>query len=446
MSAQPGFFGRIKNNFTQYAAGTDDLSQLSETQQKLLRREALGRLGASLYRNGDFGDAMQQQGEINAKRLEQMQAEALRRQRLGYFDAPQELTPEQARIAAPMPAPQAPRLLQQASANTQPGVQAAQGPQRAVPAASAAVQRPVPPREQFVGAIQRAVRSGDMDHAEALRKQVDTLFPMEKFTARDMLDASGRRVVGMVGDQGTTRSTDYAPMPVAKTQELQDLADPELFARRLAIENAGATRVDTTIYGERGLSEASKRDGARLDTMRQQLSDVLAIAPQLQAAEEALMGNDTGALQGAVMEVARYLAPNSEAVSDYNTATALVVDTALQKLKGVGGNDTEKEMERIMRAVPNWRQDQATLRRLFDLSRQGLRDIINDVNSAEEAFYAPGPYQGTLYNWRPTSMGRAAAWAEQPAAGEPPRGGAGGGSRYFQIPGFEPPPAPGGRP
>ncbi|MFN7882031.1 MAG: hypothetical protein ACK5PF_03320, partial [bacterium] len=395
---QPGFFDRLKTRFTQNAAGTTDLSNLTEEQQKLLRRQFIGRLGTSLSQTGDFGAGMDAQANAAAEQRAAMQAETLMQQRRGYFDAPAGLNPNQGALMQPGGvAP--PRLLNPASTNPQPGVPAAQAPAQA---ASPAVQQPqqaIPPREQFIGAIQRAVRGGDMEYAEGLRKQVDTLFPTEKFTAKDMLDANGRRVVGLVGDQGTTRSTSYAPMPVARTQELQDLADPELFARRLAIENAGADRSSTTVLGPDAAAAAMiKIDANRLETLRNEAAQAVAALPSVQSAYEALRGQDTGAFQNALIPLIRYVNPGADLVQAQTIAAAGMTPQLLTQLAGIGGSDTVREVELMLASLPSTANREAVNRKLFEVILAGTQRKIADAQNAESLFYDQG---GSLRGFTP---------------------------------------------
>lgn len=382
---QPGFFDRMKTRFTQNAAGTTDLSNLTEEQQKLLRRQFIGRLGSSLAQTGDFGAGMEAQAEAAKGMQAQMQAEALRRQRAGYFDGPSALNPDQGALVQPggVAPPAAPRLLNPASTNPQPGVPAAQAPAQA---ASPAVQQSVPPREQFVGAIQRAVRKNDLEYAESLRKQVDTLFPMEKFTAKDMVDASGRRVVGMVGDQGTTRSTDYSPMPVARTQELQDLADPELFARRLAIENASATRVSTTLMP--GETEQQKLDANFLygsGGLREQALGAQQTLATLGNLESVLNSADTGATQEVLARIGTFF--GTEAGADLQATKQSLGPIILANIKQLGVNPSNADLTFLQAGMPGFGSDARANAVGLRLLRQAAEARFQTFREAEKFYH-----------------------------------------------------------
>lgn len=363
MSAQPGFFGRIKNNFTQYAAGTDDLSQLSETQQKLLRREALGRLGASLYRNGDFGEAMQQQGEINAKRLEQRQAEEQARR------ISEAWTPEQSIIASPggVGAPQVPTLLNPASTNAAPGQPRqlpAQQPAQQPAAAPASASQPgmtagtggdlISARAYYEGVGRRLAAIGQREHAQLALDMAKHYAPNEKISYQEVLGADGRPRLLQTGEYGTMRETNYRPRETAEIEQARTyLGEPELLGPELRLRAAGATRVDarsmpTNVWDR----EFAAGDAQRFGELRKDAEAAAGAISSLDALNDVLSSTQTGVVPGLIATASRVFGGDAGASLEQAEAYVVPLVAAEARAFGTGNGFTDKDREFLVNAQP----------------------------------------------------------------------------------------------
>lgn len=433
-----GFFDRIKENFTKFAAGTDDLSALTPEQQKLLRRQAMGRLGASLYQNGDFGAGMEAQAKAAAEQRAQMQAEAMQRQRQSVFGnimgggeqaSPQSpLTPEQQAIVA------TPRLLASPETRSQQAGIAAQQAQAPQPAAA---QGGIPAdlRDRLKRGVLELQAIGDLDGAKQLLDYAKQFAPLETwFAPTEYTDReTGETRLSQFSNLGSRQLTDTLAAEPDSAQIVRiGMRDPAFRAARLEDRAAGATNVSVTNSpGNYGLREIAKMDAGRLNAMQTALGDSARALPGLQAAYEALSRNDTGALAAAILPIQRFINPGAPEVADASVAASGIITSVLAKLKGVGGNDTEKEMQRILDTEPNWANNPEANRRLFALAIRGLQELQQDVTSAENVFYD----QGSLRGWRPTAFSGLNTFQQDVAGAQP---GAQPTSRYANIPGFRP--------
>jgi hypothetical protein len=404
-----GFFDRMKERFTQYAAGTTDLSNLSEEQQKLLRRQAIGRLGASLYQTGDFGAAMQQQEAMNLKQQEAAQAEAARRRAQEIWGG-SPLTPQQQTLASPVGVAQ-PRSGQPAAAAAPQGGASAGNAPAPAPAnvspqqAGALAQDAGAKRAYYERVAQQFAAIGDREQAQLALDMAKQFAAQEEYFAPMAAMVGGREVLIQGSKGGGVNVLDATPTytDTVRTQ-IQFGENPDAYARWLAGKNAGASRVSVTnAPANRGLSTKAELDAKRLDAMETTLSDVSRTIPNMEAAFTALSRNDTGAFSAAILPLQRLLNPDSPAVADASVAAAGVITSVLGKLKAVGGNDTEKEMERIMATEPNWQNNPEANRRLFELALTGMRQLAEDVRSAQRIFYAPET-AGTLRGWEPRAI------------------------------------------
>ena len=402
MSAQPGFFGRIKNNFTQYAAGTDDLSQLSETQQKLLRREALGRLGASLYRNGDFGEAMQQQGEINAKRLEQMQAAEQARAMQERWSA---LNPNQGALVQPggVAPPQAPRLLQSASANPQPGVPAARGAapaQAAGPAGGSAMPTPQQAatalrdasaqRQRYEMIFQQAMAANRPDEAKMALDAANAFAAQEEYFAPIAAQVNGREVLVQASKTGGERYLDAAPAYTDTVRTMIQFGEnPEAYQRRLAERAAGASRMTVNTPFESAFDKTLGTEQAKqMQGFATQAAAATETIQQLGDLRQLLSGVRTGATPELLAQIGRYF--GTENATTLEAVRAAAMPFVLSRMQQLGGGDSNEELRAIRDALPNFGiTPEANEIILGSLERQAQRSIGN-YQQALQFIQTPG--------------------------------------------------------
>lgn len=394
-----GFFDRMKERFTQYAAGTTDLSGLSEDQQKLLRRQAIGRLGASLYRDGDFGAAMAQQEEINAKRNAEQAALAQRKQIAEILSPQQQALVGQAPSVA---APQAPTLLRAPGSAGAPG---AYGSQDRVPQPSASAQPGQQPTPQQAGALaqeagaQRAryQRLAEFYHAQGNVEGAKSAIDMANaFAAREeyftpmaaMVD--GREVLIQGSKSGNVNVLGATPTYTDTVRTaIQFGQEPEAFARHLQSKNAGANR--TLIQGPDAARAAMvKHDAKRLDAIRAEASQAVAALPGFRSAYEALNSTDTGALQNALVPLIRFVNPGADIAQAQTIAAAGMTPMLLAQLAGIGGSDTVREVELMLANLPSTANPQETNRKLFEVIISGIERKISDARNAEQLFYDQG--------------------------------------------------------
>lgn len=406
---QPGFFDRLKTRFTQNAAGTTDLSNLTEEQQKLLRRQFIGRLGSSLAQTGDFGAGMEAQAEAAKGMQAQMTAEQQRREVANI------LNPQQGQLVQPggVAPPQAPRLLNPASRNPQPGVPAAQAPAQAASPAGGGAQQPSP--QQAVGIVQDAAAQreryrqlaeyymvgGNREMAKQATDMANAFAAREEYFAPIAAQVGGREVLIQGSKSGGMNVLNAAPTftDTVRTQE-QFAQRPDLYAQWLQGKMAGATRVDARTIGPDAIrTEMFKMDSERLKGLKTQLDSSLRLLPGIEMAFEAADRNDTGALQAALLPIQRYLNPDAQAVTDAPLLAAGVINSVLNKLGQVGGSDTEREMLELKATEPNWANEPETNRRMFALALRAMRELEQDVVSAENTLYDTGSLRG----WRPTA-------------------------------------------
>lgn len=408
---QPGFFDRMKTRFTQNAAGTTDLSNLTEEQQKLLRRQFIGRLGSSLAQTGDFGAGMEAQAEAAKGMQAQMAAEQQRRAMAERWGG---LNPSQGQLVQPggVAPPQAPRLLNPASTNPQPGVPAAQAPAQAASPAGGS-QMPTPQqavvalrdasaqRAQYENIFREAMASGNESEAKMALDAANAFAAREEYFAPIAAQVGGREVLIQGSKSGGMNVLNAAPTftDTVRTQE-QFAQRPDLYAQWLQGKLAGATRVDARTIGPNAIqAEMFKMDSERLKGMKTQLDSSLRLLPGIEMAFEAADRNDTGALQAALLPIQRYLNPDAQAVTDAPLLAAGVINSVLTKLGQVGGSDTEREMLELKATEPNWANNPETNRRMFALALRAMRELEQDVASAENTLYDTGSLRG----WRPTA-------------------------------------------
>lgn len=427
-----GFFDRMKERFTQYAAGTTDLSGLSEDQQKLLRRQAIGRLGASLYRDGDFGAAMAQQEEINAQRIKDDAARRLQEERariLGGVMGQSPLTPDQQRLVGP--SLQAPAMLRA------PGTAGAPAPYGQPEAQAAPTQQPQPSavptdlRARFQQGVIQLQQLGDTEGAKLLLEQAKQFAPLEEwFAPTEYTDpATGETRLGQFSKFGNQRLTEIqaaAPDTIQSLRAMQK--DPTLFAAEAALREAGATRMpaqpfESAFSKTLGAEQAKQFQGyatqavAAQETL-QQLSDLRTLLSKAQ----------TGATPEVLASIGRYF--GTENASTLEAVRAAAMPFILSRMQQLGGGDSNEELRAIRDALPGFGiSPRANDIILGSLERQAQRAIGN-YQQAVQFIQVPG--NRGLTGFLPTVR-----LPSQFGAEPPPQAG---GSAFNNIPGFEPPP------
>jgi hypothetical protein len=387
-----GIFDRLKDRFTQYAAGTADTSALSEEQAKLLRRQAIGRLGASLYRDGDFGAGMEAQAKVNADRLAQEQERLMREQAQGLWQgiaggtgpqqAPQ-LNPEQQRIM------QTPRLI----ANPQTQMQQASiASQQAQPAQASG---PTPDmRAALQQRIALAQSQGRDDVAEAMLEYAKQFAPLEEwFAPTEYLDpTSGQTRLGQFSKFGNQRLTDVQASPTDKIQSLRAMQqDPSLYQMEGQLRALGANRSVVNMPFERafdqklGTAQAEMLSGwqqqaaAAQDTLVQ-LSDLEQLLSQAQA--------QTGATPQLIAQIGRYVgAPNASTLEAVQSAAMPFVLSRMQQL---GGGDSNEEMRAIRDSLPGFGISPQANEIILGAMRRAAQRSIQNYQAAEQYAQTPG--------------------------------------------------------
>lgn len=402
-----GFFDRLKERFTQNAAGTTDLSHLSEEQQKLLRRQFIGRLGTSLAQTGDFGAGMEAQAKIAAEQRAQMQAQAEQQRLSQIWNGPSgaaqgaPLNASQAQIVDPQ-TPELLRAPQRApSVQPLPGQGAGAGPSISPQQAVAAVQDAASKRAYYENVARQLMAEGRREDAQAAMEMAKEFAAREEYFTPMAARINGQEVLIQGSKSGGMNVLPAAPnyTDTVRTQE-QFAGRPDLYAQWLAGKEAGATRVDARQVGPDAVRvKMFEMDADRVRGMKEQLDSSLRLLPGLEMAFEAANRNDTGALEAALLPIQRYLNPDAQAVVDAPLLAAGVINSVLNKLGLVGGSDTEREMLELKATEPNWANNPETNRRMFALALRAMRELAEDVRSAENTLYD----QGTLRNWRPTT-------------------------------------------
>lgn len=398
-----GFFDRLKERFTQNAAGTADISQLSEEQQKLLRRQYIGRLGSSLAQTGDFGAGMAEQAKFAEQQRAQMQAEAMQRQRQSVFGnimgggeqaSPQSpLTPEQqALVATPRPLASPETRSQQAGI----AAQQAQAPQPA--AAQGGI--PADLRDRLKRGVLELQALGDTDGAKQLLEYAKQFAPLETwFAPTEYFDPETKQTrLSQFSNLGSRQLTDTQAAPTDKVQSLIAMQqDPTLFQMEGALRAQGAPR-NTFHAPNLAAAEMVKLDSKRLDAIRTEANQAVASLPSVRSAYDALKGQNTGALQNAMVPLIRMVNPGADIAQAQTIAAAGMTPQLLVQLAGIGGSDTVREVELMLANLPSTANPWETNAMLFEVILQGAERKVADAQAAEQLFYDQG---GSLRGFQP---------------------------------------------
>lgn len=415
---QPGFFDRLKTRFTQNAAGTTDLSNLTEEQQKLLRRQFIGRLGTSLAQTGDFGAGMEAQTKAAAEQRAAMQAEAQQRAARELWSG---LNGAQATLAAPggVAAPAPPQLLNPASANPQPGVPSAQTqasrPQAGAPAAS---QITPDMRTALAERITRAYAMGQPQVAEAMMKYAEQFAPREEWFAPTAARVGDREVLIQASKFGGERQLEAQPALTDTVRTMIQFGEnPEAYQRRLAERAAGASRMTVNQPFERAFDSTLGAEQAKqLGQYQQQAIAAVETKQQLGELRNLLSGVQTGATPAALAEIGRFF--GAENASTLEAVQSAAMPFVLARMQQLGGGDSNEEMRAIRNSLPNFGiTPQANEIILGALERAAQRAVEN-YQQAEAFAQTPGNIglRGFIPTVRPAGQSGGGAQAAPPAS------------------------------
>ena len=375
-----GIFDRLKERFTQNAAGTTDLSSLSEDQQKLLRRQYIGRLGSSLAQTGDFGAGM----EAQAKDAQARQAQMLEQQQRA----------EVANIwGNGSPLNDAQRQLPGVSAPPPPTLSQGAAPQGAAPQQRAAALNDASQKRAYYENVARQLAAaGRGKEAEFALDMAKLFAARETFFAPTSGIVNGEERMFQASDAGGMQILDAAPLATDTTRTARQLgADLEALRTHLAIQNAGADRSSTTVLGPDAAAAAMiDIDAKRLEAYRNDASQAVNALPSVQSAYNALRNQDTGALQNALVPLIRFVNPGSDLAQAQTVAAAGMTPQLLAQLAGIGGSDTVREVELMLANLPSTANPAETNMKLFEVILAGTQRRITDAQNAERVFYDQG--------------------------------------------------------
>ncbi|MFN7829804.1 MAG: hypothetical protein ACK5NX_01240 [Armatimonadota bacterium] len=422
-----GIFDRLKDRFTQYAAGTADTSALSEEQAKLLRRQAIGRLGASLYRDGDFGAGMEAQAKVNADRLAQEQERLMREQAQGLWQglggtgpqqAPQ-LNPEQQRIM------QTPRLLANPQTQVQQASIASQQAQ--------APQQPTSPTPDMRAALQQRIAlaqsQGRDDVAEAMLEYAKQFAPLEEwFAPTEYTDpATGQTRLGQFSKLGNQRLTDVQAAEPDSAQIVRiGMRDPAFQAARLADRAAGATRLSVSnVPANVWDREFAKGDAGNYQTIQAEGVSAVQSLRALDALQPILQRNPTGVIPGLIAQAGRLV--GTEVGTDLEAAEALIVPrvAAMASAFGTGNGFTDKDREFLVNAQPGFFKTPEGNAILFRFLRAQELARVQRAQSAREhraQFGNTLDWQDPAATYQPYQLQDPASPGAAGAGGVPPIG------------------------
>ncbi len=390
-----GFFDRVKERFTQNAAGTTDLSQLSEAQQQLLRRQFIGRLGTSLAQTGDFGAGMAEQASIADQQRAQMQAEALQRRRAGVFDAMLgaggEPAPVRNEAQASLAAPALLRAPQQSPAA--PQVEGAAPTGGGAPVQSRAAEG-VPPdlREKLKRGVLELQALGDTAGAKQLLDYAKQFAPLETwFAPTEYFDPVTRETrLGQFSNMGGRQLTDTQAAPTEKVRSLQAMQqDPTLFGMEAQLRQLGASRSVVNMPFERAFdSKLGAEQAKMLSGWQQQAVTAQDTLAQLGELENLLSQARTGATPEIIAQIGRYVGAPS--ASTLEAVQAAATPFVLSRMQQLGGGDSNEELRAIRASLPGFGISPQANEIILGAMRRAAQRAIQNYQDADSYARTPG--------------------------------------------------------